>query len=93
MVILGAVLLAVLIIPVLAILFESPLGRAFARRVAGPEPVTGTLAELAKKVELLEGEVDDLHRAVELLQEENQFLQRLVEDAPRPPTLPPGPRD
>lgn len=91
--IIGVVLLAVLIIPVLAILFESPIGRAFARRMAGPEPIPGVLSDLARKVELLEGEVDDLHRAVELLQEENQFLQRLVEDSPRHPNLPPGPRD
>lgn len=90
---LGVVILLVLIIPVLAILFESPIGRAYARRVAGPEPVPGVLSDLAKKVELLEGEVDDLHRSVEQLQEENQFLQRLIEDAPRPPQIPPRSAD
>ncbi|MGB7211911.1 MAG: hypothetical protein WBC97_04730 [Gemmatimonadales bacterium] len=93
MIYLGVALLAVLIIPVLAILFESPIGRAFARRMAGPEPVPGVLSDLAKKVELLEGEVDDLHRSVELLQEENQFLQRLIEDPPRPNALPPRSAD
>jgi hypothetical protein len=75
---LGVVILLVLIIPVLAILFESPIGRAYARRVAGPEPVPGVLSDLAKKVELLEAEEDDLHRSDEQLQEENQFLQRLI---------------
>lgn len=90
---LGVVILLVLIIPVLAILFESPIGRAYARRVAGPEAVPGVLSDLAKKVELLEGEVDDLHRSVELLQEENQFLQRLIEDAPRPRQIPPRSAD
>lgn len=83
------ILLAVLTIPALAVLIDSPVGRALARRVEGPQPVPGDLAELAKKVELLEGEVDDLHRAVEQLQEENQFLQRLIEESPARPGLPP----
>ncbi len=42
------------------------------------------MAELAKRVELLEGEVDDLNRGgARSLKEENAFLQRLIEDAPR----------
>jgi hypothetical protein len=87
------ILLAVLAIPVLAVLGDSPVGRALARRVAGPEPAPANLHDLARKVELLEGEVDDLHRAVEQLQEENQFLQRLIEDPPRRSSLPPGSSD
>lgn len=89
MVIWGLVILALLVIPTLAVLFDSPVGKAWARRLAGPEPLPGNLGELARKVELLEGEVDDLHRAVEALQEENQFLQQLVEDPSRPRSLPP----
>jgi hypothetical protein len=89
--VIGLVILALLIIPTLAILIDSPIGRALARRVGGPEQPDVRLAELAKKVELLEGEIDDLHGAVEQLKDENQFLQRLLEDAPRRPTLPPGP--
>lgn len=88
--ILGVViLLAVLTIPVLAVLFDSPVGRALARRVEGPQAPAADIGELAKKVDLLEGEVDDLHRAVEQLQEENQFLQRLIEESPPRPGLPP----
>jgi hypothetical protein len=47
------------------------------------------LAELAKKVDLLEAEVDDLMRSVQTLQDENAFLQRLLEDQPQRSTLPP----
>jgi hypothetical protein len=88
----GLVLLVVLIIPVFAILTDSPLGRALARRVEGgrnaPPP---ELKDLAERVELLSGEVDDLTRAVETLKEENQFLQRLLEEGGGRRPLPPGP--
>ncbi|HEU4569211.1 MAG TPA: bZIP transcription factor [Gemmatimonadales bacterium] len=87
----GILLLAVLLIPISAILMDSPIGRALARRLEGaPDAPPPPMVELAKKVELLEAEVDDLHRAVEQLQEENQFLQKLLEDGGRRPTLPPG---
>jgi hypothetical protein len=48
------------------------------------------MTDLAKKVDLLEGEVDDLHRAVDSLKEGNQFLQRLLEESRNRPVLPPG---
>jgi hypothetical protein len=84
-------ILAVLLIPVLAILIDSPIGRALARRVEGPvDAAPPPVMELAKKVQLLEAEMDDLHRTVEHLQEENQFLQKLLEDGGRRSSLPPG---
>ena len=82
------VLLVALMIPVVGIVIDSPIGRALARRLEGPEQAPPGLRELAKKVELLEAEVDDLTRAVKSLEEENQFLQRLLESSPRS-TLPP----
>jgi hypothetical protein len=88
---LGIMLLIVLIIPVVAILSESPLGRAAARRVEeggrGPAPPPD---ELAARVESLEAEVEDLTRQLEALQEEHQFFQRLLEEGGprRPPSLP-----
>ena len=82
------VLLVALMIPVVGIVIDSPIGRALARRLEGPEQAPLGLRELAKKVELLEAEVDDLTRAVKGLEEENQFLQRLLESSPRS-TLPP----
>jgi hypothetical protein len=86
----GLVLLVVLIIPVFAILTDSPLGRALARRVEGHNAPPPELRELSERVELLSGEVDDLTRAVETLKEENQFLQRLLEEGGGRRPLPPG---
>ncbi len=82
------VLLVALMIPIIGIVIDSPIGRALARRLEGPGQVPPALGELAKKVELLEAEVDDLTRAVKGLEEESQFLQRLLESGPRS-TLPP----
>jgi uncharacterized SAM-binding protein YcdF (DUF218 family) len=88
--VIALILLVALLIPILGIVVDSPIGRAIARRLEGAEQVPVALADLARKVELLESEVDDLNRAVVNLQEENQFLQRLLEDGPQRPTLPPG---
>ncbi len=85
------IVLAVLIIPIFAIFTDSPLGRALARRLEGRNAPPPELAELSKKVDLLESEVDDLSRGVEALREENQFLQRLLEDGAGRPPLPPPP--
>jgi hypothetical protein len=89
MILLGLILLVAMMLPVLSIVLDSPFGRALARKVDGPETVPPPLADLAKRVELLEGEIDDLNRSVEGLKEENAFLQRLIEDAPARPALPP----
>lgn len=85
----GVVLLVALMIPLLGIAVDSPIGRAIARRLLGPVDAPPLVAELARKVELLEAEVDDLTRSVEVLREESQFLQRLLEDSASRPTLPP----
>ncbi len=86
------VIFGVLVVLGLALLIESPIGRAFARRVEGPvDAAPPPLVELAKKMQLLEDEIDDLHRSVETLQEENQFMQKLLEEGGRRSALPPGP--
>jgi hypothetical protein len=85
-------LLVALLIPTMAILVDSPIGRALARRLEGPQETPPELSELAKKVDLLEAEVDDLTRSVQSLQDENAFLQRLLSDQPHRSTLPPPPR-
>lgn len=89
MAILELVLLGVLLIPIFAILTDSPLGRALARRVEGKNAPPPELTELTQRVELLSGEVDDLSQAVQTLKEENQFLQRLIEEGGGRPPLPP----
>jgi uncharacterized SAM-binding protein YcdF (DUF218 family) len=86
------ILLVALLIPIIGIVVDSPIGRAIARRLEGPQQTPLALTELAKKIELLEAEVDDLARSVQTLQDENAFLQRLLEDPTQRATLPPPPR-
>lgn len=86
--VIALILLVALLIPIMGIVVDSPIGRALARRLEGPQEVPPGLAELAKKVELLEAEVDDLTRSVQSLQDENTFLQRLL-DSPQRSGLPP----
>jgi hypothetical protein len=87
--VIALVLLVALLIPIMGIVVDSPIGRALARRLEGPQAIPPALEELAKKVELLEAEVDDLTRSVQALQDENMFLQRLLEDPTHRVTLPP----
>ena len=83
-------MLVALLIPIFGIVVDSPIGRAIARRLEGPEQtVPANLVDLSRKVDLLESEVDDLTRAVESLKEENQFFQRLLEEQSGRPSLPP----
>jgi uncharacterized SAM-binding protein YcdF (DUF218 family) len=86
--VIALILLVALLIPIMGIVVDSPIGRALARRLEGPQEVPPALSELAKKVELLEAEVDDLSRSVQTLQDENLFLQRLLEDPAQRSTLP-----
>ena len=85
-------LFVALLIPILAIVVDSPIGRALARRLEGPATAPPEVAALAKRVELLEAEVDDLNRGMQTLQDENAFLQRLLADPSSPSTLQPPPR-
>jgi hypothetical protein len=88
--IIALILLVALLIPIMGIVVDSPIGRALARRLEGPQPSPPAIAELAKKVELLEADVDDLMRSVQTLQDENAFLQRLLEDPSQRSNLPPA---
>ena len=85
-------LLVALLIPILGIVVDSPIGRALARRLEGPQQIPPDVLALAKRVELLEAEVDDLSRGMQSLQDENAFLQRLLADPSSRSTLPPPPR-
>jgi hypothetical protein len=89
MVFIGLILLVALLIPIVGIVIDSPIGRAIARRLEGPETIPQDMQDLGKKVDLLELEVDDLNRAVDQLKEENAFIQRLLEDPSAKQTLPP----
>jgi hypothetical protein len=86
---LGIILLVALMIPILGIVIDSPIGRAIARRLEGPETVLPPAGDLVRRLEAVESEVEDLQRSLQLLQEENQFLQRLLEDHSARPAIPP----
>ena len=90
MMFIGLILFVALLIPIIGIIIDSPIGRAMARRLEGPEAVPTDVQMLAKKVDLLEAEVDDLNRAVEQLKDENVFLQKLIGEPREPRTLPPA---
>ncbi len=78
-------ILVALMIPITAILVDSPLGRSVARRLEGGSALSGgDVKQLQQKVEILEGEVEDLHRSVSGMRDELQFVQRLLEKPKNP---------
>ena len=85
-------ILVALLIPIMSVVLDSPIGRALARRVEGAPPAPPAVADLVKKVETLEAEVEELNRTVQALQEESAFLHRLLADPSGRSTLPPPPR-
>ena len=82
--VLAVILIVALLIPVAAILVDSPLGKSVARRMEGrPDGPPPELRDVQRKVELLETELEDLNRSVAGMREELQFMQRLLEDPRR----------
>src|SRR5437879_8184478 len=77
-------LVIALMIPITAILLDSPLGRSLARRLEGQGDGTtgrgGEARELERRIEVLETDLEDLTRSVTGMREEIQFVQRLLED-------------
>src|SRR5438128_3419632 len=83
--VLVVVLLVALMIPITAILLDSPLGRSFARRLDGQGDGGGAgggagVRKLEQRVEALETDLEDLNRSIAGIREELQFVQRLLED-------------
>lgn len=79
-------LILVLLIPLVAVILDSRLGRALARRIEGGSPDNARLAAL-------ESEVERLGREMERLQEQAEFVSRLLEErteGPEASRLPPG---
>lgn len=83
------ILLVALLIPIMGIVLDSPIGKALARRLEGASPAPPAIGELVKKIEALEAEVEQLNRAVETLQDESAFLHRLLADPSTRSTSPP----
>ncbi len=77
----------ILLIPLLAIVIDSQIGQALARRIAREAPP----GELEARVDALQGELEYLTQSVEGLREETVFIRALVEGKERPrEALPPG---
>jgi hypothetical protein len=71
------IIVLVLLIPLLAILLDSHLGRALAARVER-RPLTPGEDVTQERIALLEGEVERLGSELGRLEEESQFLHRLL---------------
>jgi hypothetical protein len=80
------ILLVALMIPITAILVDSPLGRSVARRLEGSGGREGGdgggqgLRQLERRLEALETDLEDVNRSLAGMREELQFVQRLLED-------------
>jgi hypothetical protein len=80
-IVLGAVLFIALLIPITAILVDSPLGRSFARRLDGQieSQASSDVKELQRKVDLLEADVEEMKALLSSTRDEVQFVQKLLE--------------
>ena len=81
----SVILILVLLIPLAAVILDSRLGRALARRIEG-----GVADE--SRLRAVEAEVERLGRQLEQLQEQTEFVNRLLEERAKeaPGPLPPG---
>lgn len=83
------VVVLVLMIPILAILLDSPVGKAIAARLEGRALPSGDDV-VTDRMAFLEGEVDRLATELRRLDDESQFLHKLLAERPKPDVLPPG---
>ncbi len=87
------IFLLVLLIPILAIVLDSPVGRALAGRMERRGLSSGGEDLTSERLTYLEGEVERLNTEVRRLEEESQFLSQLLSDRPDSRALPPGDQD
>ena len=83
------ILLVALMIPVAAVILDSPLGRALAARLERPE---GRDVTQGSRMTQLEAEVERLGKEVSRLDEETTFLHKLLENR-KTPQMPAGDDD
>lgn len=79
----------VLMIPILAIVLDSDLGKAIARRLERGRPSDGG-EHVHERLVYLESELERLGKGVERLEDESRFLHNLLAEAPGSGKLPPG---
>lgn len=75
MTLIGITLAMVFSIPLVALLLDSHIGRALARRIE-PRQDDGTLR---REVDALAERVEQLQQGIDSLREENEFLRRLLD--------------
>jgi hypothetical protein len=73
----SVILILILLIPILAIVLDSQVGRALAARLERG-PTHGADRALLERLGTLEGEVERLTSEMARIEEESQFLQRLL---------------
>ena len=85
------ILILVVLIPLLAIVLDSSVGRALASRLER-RSLDGPSDLMAERVAFLEGEMERLTSEITRLDEESQFVTRLLSDRSEPSgaALPPG---
>lgn len=87
------ILILVVLIPLLAIVLDSQVGRALASRLERRSiEMPGDVG--SERLAFLEGEVERLASEVQRLDEESEFLHKLLAERSREPgaSLPPGER-
>ena len=87
------IFILVLLIPILAIVLDSPVGRALAGRLERRSLGSGTEELTGERLSYLEGELERLTAEVRRLEEESQFLNKLLTERPASAAPPPGDRD
>jgi hypothetical protein len=85
------VLLVALMIPLVAVILDSQVGRALAARLESGRGGGDSLAD--RRLAHLEGEVDRLSRELQRLDEESAFIHELLDKKRTPDALPPGESD
>jgi len=83
------VVLIALMIPLIAVILDSQLGRALAARLERDRLASADQA-VGKRLAALEGEVERLALEVQRLEEEGAFMRKLLEGKPAAGSLPPN---
>ena len=90
----GVIVLIALLIPLTAIVLDSPVFRLWIERRHGGAVGEGSEVEaLSSRVADLETDLDTVTRQLAQLQDEHQFLQRLLEDPTRRQAAAKGPSE
>ena len=81
------ILLVAVMVPLVAVILDSQVGKAIASRIEGRGTELGE-----QRLSALEAEIERLSREVQRLDDESTFLHRLLEEKRTPQPLPPSER-